>query len=218
MSRILCITALISGLAVSAEAQTGTIPTFGTEQPQSGQIPTFGAQQAAPAASPQIPTFGAEPATEAAAAIPSFGDGAVAAPSLSTGNVSASDPVRILALMQEIGLEGTLTVDGVGDPKIESQASESAFSIYFYGCTDNANCTNLQLTAGYDLPNGITLQKLNAWNADKRYSFAYADEEFDPFLNMDISLDFDGIGPENLKDLLALWRFQIEAFEEHIDW
>lgn len=199
MTRFLLTTALISGLAASAQAQNSTIPTFDTGQSQSGQIPTFGTTE--PSAN-QIPTFGT-----AAAPTPAMG-----------GNVLASDPARVLALVQEAGLVATLTVDGVGDPKIESEVSETPFGIYFYGCTDNTACTNLQFAAGYDLANGITLQAINDWNASKRYAFAYADEEFDPFLNMDVSLDFDGIGPENLKDLIALWRLQVEDFEDHIGW
>ena len=123
-----------------------------------------------------------------------------------------------MIMMQEFGYLATMGVDSVGDPQISSQVSSTSFSVYFYGCTDGLNCTNIQFAAGYDLTNGTTAEAMNNWNASKRFAYSYIDDEGDPFLNMDVNLDYDGIGEQNLRDFFSLWREQVEAGENHIGW
>ncbi len=72
--------------------------------------------------------------------------------------------------------------------------------------------------AGYNLENGISTLKINEWNRTKRFSRAYIDDESDPFLEMDVNLDYDGVGSENFQDTLDWWRVSVESFEEFIDW
>lgn len=214
-------------LATSAPAQT--IPTFGgsggdTAQPtipsfgggtatgqQQPAIPSFGGTQ-----QPAVPTFGAE---QPPAALPAPAAAAPATPPPpQAAPVLASDPVRILDLVQQAGYRATLGTDNVGDPKISSQISESEFSIYFYGCENGQNCTTVQLVAGYNLADGISAEAMNEWNASKRFAYAYVDDENDPFLNMDLNLDYDGQGEKNFIDTLELWGTLVEDFEDHIGW
>jgi hypothetical protein len=109
-------------------------------------------------------------------------------------------------------------VDGQGDPKVSSRVSDTKFSVYFYGCQDNDNCSSILIKAGYDLNNGISALKINEWNREKRFAKAYIDDEGDPFLEMDINLDFDGVGNKNFEDTLDWWRLLVEDFEEFIVW
>ena len=39
-----------------------------------------------------------------------------------------------------------------------------------------------------------------------------------PFLELDVNLDFDGVGNKNFEDTLDWWRLLTEGFEEFIDW
>jgi len=144
---------------------------------------------------------------------------AIAMPAAAHAEIVASNPFGVMNAMQNFGMLATLATDNDGDPKIESRVSQSKFSVFFYGCDDNAsNCTSIQFSAGYDLTDGITFERANEWNRQKRYAKVFVDDELDPFLRMDVNLDFDGVGDENFEDSLDLWRLLVEDFEEFIDW
>lgn len=135
-----------------------------------------------------------------------------------TAQVTATDAQVVLKAMQDFGLVATMGADTQGDPKISSRVSDTKFSVYFYGCKENTNCTSIMIKAGYDLTNGISASKVNEWNRQKRFSKAYIDDDGDPFLELDVNLDFEGVGPKNFEDTLDWWRLLVEGFEEFIDW
>ena len=132
--------------------------------------------------------------------------------------LNASNPWTVLVNMQGFGLVATLESDSSGDPKIESRVSDTKFSVYFYGCQDKKDCTSIQFSAGYDLGEGISAERVNEWNLKKRYAKAHIDDEGDPYLEMDLNLDYEGVGVENFEDSLDVWRLLVEDFEDFIDW
>ncbi len=136
----------------------------------------------------------------------------------SLAEVTASNAYNILQAIHEFGYTATMEKDSDGDPKISGKVSSTNFNVYFYGCSDNTNCKSLIFKAGYNLTNGITASKINEWNRNKRFSRAYIDDEGDPFLEMDVNLDYDGVGNKNFQDTLDWWRVSVESFEEFIDW
>lgn len=137
---------------------------------------------------------------------------------LATAEIKATDAQSVLKALQDFGMVSTIDVDADGDPKISSSVSDTKFSVYFYGCTDNANCKSIMIKAGYDLNQGITASKINEWNRKKRFAKAYIDDEGDPFLELDVNLDFGGVGDKNFADTLDWWRLLVEDFEEFVDW
>ncbi len=132
--------------------------------------------------------------------------------------LNATNPWAVMINMQGFGLVATLESDSSGDPKIASRVSDTKFSVYFYGCEDKEDCTSIQFSAGYDLNEGITAERVNEWNLTKRFAKAYVDEEGDPFLEMDLNMDYEGVSLENFEDSLDVWRLLIEDFEDFIDW
>ncbi len=142
----------------------------------------------------------------------------IASNTIATAEITATDANVVMKAMQDFGLVATMGVDGQGDPKVSSRVSDTKFSVYFYGCQDNDNCSSILIKAGYDLNNGISALKVNEWNREKRFAKAYIDDEGDPFLEMDVNLDFDGVGNKNFEDTLDWWRLLVEDFEEFIDW
>ncbi len=134
-------------------------------------------------------------------------------------NLTALDENAVMLAMQEQGFLATMEVANDGTPKISSKVSSTNFSIYFYGCDGaNTNCTSISFSAGYDLIDGITATKANKWNRENRFSKTYIDDEDDPYLEMDVTLDFGGVAVENFHDWLDIWRVAVEEFEEFIDW
>lgn len=130
--------------------------------------------------------------------------------------VSAEDPDKLAAVIQSLGFQAKLEKDNVGDPVIRSSSSGVDFSIYFYDCESNKRCKSLHFTAGYDVPDGTSLEAMQEWNAEKRFASAYLDEEGDPFLQMDINTD-GGITQENFESWVDLWQSLKGEFEQRID-
>ncbi|MGB8812966.1 MAG: YbjN domain-containing protein [Paracoccaceae bacterium] len=134
------------------------------------------------------------------------------------GNVTADNPIAIAELMKTFGYRAELTADDQGDPKIKSSAGGANFSVYFYGCTKNKDCTSIQFSAGFDLSDGTTMDVVNDWNANKRYGKVYLDSEKDPYIELDVNLDLGGVTEENLRDTLEIWDRLVSDFKTHIDW
>lgn len=81
--------------------------------------------------------------------------------------VDATDPDVVLNVATGYG-SAQMGEDGSGDPQITGRAEGHRYVIYFYGCTDNADCDSLTFWAGWtdmDVP----LERINEWNAIKRW-------------------------------------------------
>ncbi len=134
------------------------------------------------------------------------------------GEINASNPYAILGAMREYGYTASMDSDSDGDPKISGKVSKTSFNVYFYGCTNNTDCKSVIFKSGYNLTNGLSAMKINEWNRNKRFSRAYIDDEGDPFLEMDLNLDYEGVGSNNFMDTLDWWRVSVENFEDFIGW
>lgn len=135
-----------------------------------------------------------------------------------TENIMAGNPEQIAAVLQKFGYRAELTKDDQGDPKIKSAAGGANFTIYFYGCDKNVDCTSIQLSSGFDLDSGTTLEVVNDWNANKRFGKAYMDDEKDPYVEMDIEMEGAGIPEETFRKTLEEWDNIVADFQSHINW
>ena len=135
-----------------------------------------------------------------------------------TVNIMASNPEQVAAALQTFGYRAELTKDDQGDPKIKSSAGGANFSIYFYGCDKNINCSSIQLSSGFDLETGTTLDLINEWNANKRFGKVYLDDEKDPYIEMDIEMEGAGIPEETFRMNMETWDKIVADFQTHIDW
>ena len=131
--------------------------------------------------------------------------------------VIAADPRGVLAAMNDYGFSATMGTDSQGDPKISARVSETNFVVFFYGCTDNIDCSSIQFYAGYDLTDSISALKVNEWNRSQLFTKATIDDEGDPSLEMDVNLDYDGSGEDNFQDVLDIWQVSVEQYEDFID-
>ena len=140
---------------------------------------------------------------------------AAAAVPVSAANVTA-DPQAIATVLKAQGAEATIGKDTKGDPKIDASFGENElFTVYFYGCTNNANCDNVQLYAGYT-ESSVDGSKLIEWNRTRRYGRAYIDETGDPAVEMDVSLREGGMSTELFVDNLETWHEVMNAFSDFI--
>lgn len=130
--------------------------------------------------------------------------------------IKASDPESIVTVFQELGYRAKLEKDSQGDPVIRSTFSGTGASVYFYSCTDGADCGVIQFVSGFDKKDGISQEVLNTWNRKKLFGRTYRDDEDDPWLKMSINLD-GGVTKENFVDTIEWWEVVVDQFKEHID-
>ncbi len=123
--------------------------------------------------------------------------------------VDATDPGVVLDVATGYG-SAQMGEDGSGDPQITGRAEGHRYVIYFYGCTDNADCDSLTFWAGWadmDVP----LERINEWNAIKRWPKAYQDEEGDSIVEMNVNLD-GGVTYRNLDNWFDWWVSGMDTF------
>jgi len=135
-----------------------------------------------------------------------------AAPAGADGLILASDPPGVLSALQALGFTGTLGVDAANDPLISGDMEGTPYQIVFFGCQENVNCQWLLFSAGFDLPNGATLDAMNQWNQSHLVGQAYLDGEQDPFLNYFVTTT-GGLTQGNFADAVDWWRVVLTEFK-----
>lgn len=139
----------------------------------------------------------------------------LAAPAAAQTLVDATGLDRILTIAQGYG-EAALEEDSGGDPMISGQIEQTNYVVFFYGCTDGADCSTIQFRARYTGADNVDLDLLNGWNAEKRWGKAYLNSDGETVFEMDVNL-WSGVHENNLNDTFDWWRVMIEGFEEYIE-
>ncbi|MEP5759730.1 MAG: YbjN domain-containing protein [Litoreibacter sp.] len=129
--------------------------------------------------------------------------------------VSASDPETIVAALQKFGYNAVLETDVDGDPMVFSKAAGTIFSIRFYGCKQNSGCKDLQFNSGYDLPDGVSVQRIEQWNSTKLVGPALRDQDDDPFLKFFVS-GVECMTIDSFERVVYRWEEAMKGFQEHI--
>jgi len=132
--------------------------------------------------------------------------------------IVATDATSIANFFLGEGTEPSIETDNTGDPKIKIDHYGTDFVIYFYGCSDGQNCKSIQFYSGYRTDGGVRLSKINEWNADNRYAFAYISESGNARIEQDLYLGNTGVSSDDFAKIVGVWVRSVKEFEEHIDW
>ena len=128
--------------------------------------------------------------------------------------VTAGEPERILEIANQLG-KAELTTTAAGDPRITGKMKESPYSIFFYGCKENKNCTQIQFTAlwkGYD----VSAESVDKWSWERgSFTKARVDGDKNVWLRMPINLA-KGVSVGNLKNSFMWWSVLTASFEKEI--
>ena len=138
---------------------------------------------------------------------------AIALGGASAQTIDGTDTARILALAKGYG-SATLDRDRAGDPRVVGTIGGTKYAIYFYGCTDNANCKSVTFQAGWTMP-GVSQDRINSWNSEKRFGTAYLDGDRDPNIKMTVNL-YSGVTEENFSDSIDWWRVVLDQYKQHL--
>jgi hypothetical protein len=137
-------------------------------------------------------------------------------PALAQDMVSAADPDSIVAALQAEGYKAQMDSADNGDPMIRSAADGTNFRLWFYGCDgNNSGCTGFNFSAGFDLPDGASLEMIDAWNDGQLLGYGNLDDEQDPYLNYFVVTD-GGISQEAFASILSRWERAIVDYKAHI--
>jgi hypothetical protein len=128
------------------------------------------------------------------------------------GGITAPEVAKVL---QDKGYKAAVGVDDEGDPKVTSMAEGVKFTVFFYGCNHTPHCNSLTFQAGFHIEGGLTAEKMNEWNRDKRFLKAWLDKTNDPYGEMDIDAG-DGVTTEGLANYVDNWDSAMAEFKTFI--
>lgn len=127
--------------------------------------------------------------------------------------ITGANVDAVLAAATEYGT-AVLSAQPNGDPLINGKIGEVGYQILFRNCTDNADCEDINFFLGF-VDVKPTLEVINEWNASKRFSRAYLDQDKDACVEMDIDL-VEGVSPAYLNSQIAIWTMVVEQFADHV--
>lgn len=135
-----------------------------------------------------------------------------------TANIVAKDATSIANYFRDEGTTPTVTTDDYGDPKLELEHLGTEFSVWYYGCTNGAECSSIEFFSGYATNGSVRLAKINEWNTDHRFARAYVTEDGAARIEYDVFLGDTGMSPDDFANVVGTWIGSMHEFEEFIDW
>lgn len=143
---------------------------------------------------------------------------AMTSPALADGHLSGmvgvNDYDRIFEIAAAYGpLERRSDEDGRW---FRGEIDSVVYTISFLNCDDaNNNCTSLQFRAWWESNGAHTLEAVNQWNIDRRFSAAYLDARGNATIEWDVNLA-GGITAVNFDDNMQWWDVVLRQFEEMV--
>lgn len=130
------------------------------------------------------------------------------------GVVTGNDIQRVMDLAQAYGpVERRQDDDGTW---LRAEFDGLIHTISFLNCNDQrVNCTSVQFRAWWETENRITLERVNQWNRDRRFSSAYLDSNNNASIEWDVTLA-GGVTAVNFDDALQWWHTVMGQFRDEV--
>lgn len=141
--------------------------------------------------------------------------GAVAAQTVPLGGmITGNDTARIMELAAAYGpVERRQDDDGYW---IRGEMGETVYTISFLNCNDqNLQCSSVQFRAWWESNGAHTLEAMNQWNRDRRFSAAYLDSNNNATIEWDVNLA-GGVTAVNFDDSIQWWQSVLQQFREQV--
>jgi len=120
----------------------------------------------------------------------------------------------IISVARNFG-SATLESQQSGAPRIAGRIEGTGYQVYFLNCDDQGrNCADLNFYAGF-LNAKLEPDKVNRWNADKRFGRVYLDQDGDAVIEMDLNVQH-GVTRANLAESFAIWRLLLAQFTDYL--
>lgn len=130
------------------------------------------------------------------------------------GVVTGNDVQRIQDLAQAYGpVERRQDNDGTW---LRAEFDGLIHTISFLNCNDQrVNCTSVQFRAWWESEGRVTLEQVNQWNRDRRFSAAYLDSNNNATIEWDVTLA-GGVTAVNFDDALQWWHTVLRQFRDEV--
>ena len=130
------------------------------------------------------------------------------------GMISGNDFERIFEITGAYGpVERRSNDDG---PWIRGELDGTIYTVTFLNCNEaNANCTSVQFRAWWDSDGAYTVDHMNQWNRDRRFSAAYLDSQGNPTIEFDVNLA-GSVTAVNFDDTVQWWQAVLDQFKDMV--
>ncbi|MCA0205635.1 YbjN domain-containing protein [Pararhodobacter sp.] len=143
-----------------------------------------------------------------------LGAGPVLAQQSLNGMITGNDVDRIAELARAYGtIERREDADGVW---LRGEMDGIVYTISFLNCNDaHQECTSVQFRAWWESNGAHSMDRMNQWNRDRRFSAAYLDANNNATIEWDVNLA-GGVTATNFDDSIQWWQAVVRQFREQV--
>lgn len=131
------------------------------------------------------------------------------------GVITGNDVDRVAEIAAAYGTATRESVAPGEEPWIRAEIDGLIYSISFLNCTAGRDCTSLQLRAWWESDGRHTIEAMNGWNRDRRWSAAYLDIDGNATIEFDVNLA-GGITAVNFDDTMQWWDAVLREFRDEV--
>lgn len=131
------------------------------------------------------------------------------------GVITGLDVDRVAELARAYGPAERQHHDVEVGPWIDAEVDGIFYTISFLNCENGANCTSLQFRAWWESGGAHSIEEMNRWNRERRFSKAYLDINGNATLEFDVNLA-GGVTAVNFDDTLQWWQVVTAEFVEDV--
>jgi hypothetical protein len=135
-------------------------------------------------------------------------------PNLS-GTITGLDVDRIAEIARAYGPAERRTDDAEDGPWIRAEMDGIVYTISFLNCTNATNCTSVQFRAWWNSEGAHSMEDMNRWNRERRFSAAYLDRNDNATLEYDVNLA-GGVPAVNFDDTVQWWQAVLREFRSTV--
>lgn len=130
------------------------------------------------------------------------------------GLVSGTDIDRIAEIVGAYG-----TIERRNDENgnwLRGTIDDVIYTLSFLNCDEaQNNCTSVQFRAWWESNGAHSLEAMNQWNRDRRFSAAYLDAQNNATIEWDVNLA-GGVTAVNFDDSMQWWMAVLRQFREQV--
>ena len=130
------------------------------------------------------------------------------------GMITGLDIDRIAQIASVYGPAERQPDDDQG-PWIRAEIDGTIYTISFLNCEQATNCTSVQFRAWWNSEGAHTVDMMNQWNRERRFSDAYLDNRGNATIEFDVNLA-GGVTAVNFDDTVQWWQAVLREFRSTV--
>lgn len=131
------------------------------------------------------------------------------------GIITGDDVERVTLIAARYGPAERRTDEADNSAWIRAEIDGIVYTISFLNCEDGRNCGSVQFRAWWTSDGAHSLEAMNQWNRDRRFSAAYLDNGGNATIEFDVNL-LGGVTAVNFDDTVQWWRAVLRQFRDTV--